>query len=327
MRILLRTPGPRRVRVPMSLLTRPRVRPLLPGRPALACAALLVAALVVAALPPPRTGEAIGARLLPAARAEEPPPPGPDAEAADPSPAPGPAEDQNAEGAQDTRDRATEDADAAEESFAERDGGPVWPLAGRPAVLRGWEPPAGPYGPGHRGVDLAARPGAAVLAAATGRVSFAGPVAGRGVVVVELAGSGTPPLRTTYEPVRALVEKGDAVVAGGPVGLLEAGPFHGGSGCLHWGLRRGKDYLNPLSLLPRSLLRRGPSRLLPVYGVPEPPGTARFGGGGVRGVAPGGAATPAGAVLRRSALGDLAPASAVLSRVRRAGPSRRRRPR
>ncbi|MFF9792780.1 murein hydrolase activator EnvC family protein [Streptomyces bacillaris] len=148
---------------------------------------------------------------------------------------------------------------------AEGDGGPVWPLAGRPAVVRGWEPPAGPYGPGHRGVDLAARAGDTVVAAATGRVAFAGRVAGRGVLVIELAGSGAPPLRTTYEPVRALVAKGDEVVAGRPVGLLEAGPFHCAGGCLHWGLRRGEAYLNPLSLL-----RRGPSRLLPVSGVPEP---------------------------------------------------------
>ncbi|MBM7052449.1 M23 family metallopeptidase [Streptomyces durocortorensis] len=145
-----------------------------------------------------------------------------------------------------------------------------WPLAGRPSVLRGWEPPTGPYGPGHRGVDLAARPDARVLAAADGRVSFAGRVAGRGVLAIEVADSGSPPLRITYEPVRALVEKGATVRAGQPVGVLEAGPFHCAAGCLHWGLRREDAYLDPLSLLPPALLRRGPSRLLPVFGVPEP---------------------------------------------------------
>ncbi|MFH9195919.1 peptidoglycan DD-metalloendopeptidase family protein [Streptomyces anulatus] len=144
-----------------------------------------------------------------------------------------------------------------------------WPLAGRPSVLRGWEPPTGPYGPGHRGVDLAAGPGARVLAATDGRVSFAGRVAGRGVVAIEVAGSGSPPLRTTYEPVRALVEEGASTRAGQPVGVLEEGPFHCAEGCLHWGLRRGDAYLDPLSLLPPSLLRRGPSRLLPAFGVPE----------------------------------------------------------
>lgn len=144
-----------------------------------------------------------------------------------------------------------------------------WPLAGRPSVLRGWEPPTGPYGPGHRGVDLAAGPGERVLAATDGRVSFAGRVAGRGVVAIEVAGSGSPPLRTTYEPVRALIEEGASTRAGQPVGVLEEGPFHCSEGCLHWGLRRGDAYLDPLSPLPPSLLRRGPSRLLPVFGVPE----------------------------------------------------------
>ncbi|MFZ4280309.1 murein hydrolase activator EnvC family protein [Streptomyces rhizosphaericola] len=205
-------------------------------RPSPACAVLLglVVAVLMAALPPPSAA----LRFLPAVRAGEPPPP-----VALRTGAPG-----RAPGAP-----------------GERAGGPVWPLAGRPAVVRGWEPPAGPYGPGHRGVDLAARAGDTVVAAATGRVAFAGRVAGRGVLVIELAGSGAPPLRTTYEPVRALVAQGDEVVAGRPVGLLEAGPFHCAGGCLHWGLRRGEAYLNPLSLL-----RRGPSRLLPVSGVPEP---------------------------------------------------------
>ncbi|MFI1245167.1 murein hydrolase activator EnvC family protein [Streptomyces anulatus] len=143
------------------------------------------------------------------------------------------------------------------------------PLTGRLSVLRGWEPPTGPYGPGHRGVDLAAGPGTRVLAATDGRVSFAGRVAGRGVVAIEVAGSGSPPLRTTYEPVRALVEEGASTRAGQPVGVLEEGPFHCAEGCLHWGLRRGHSYLDPLSLLPPSMLRRGPSRLLPVFGVPE----------------------------------------------------------
>src|SRR5689334_2878317 len=40
-----------------------------------------------------------------------------------------------------------------------------WPLAGRPPVTRAFDPPADPYGPGHRGVDLSGAPGDAVLAA------------------------------------------------------------------------------------------------------------------------------------------------------------------
>ncbi|ONI49597.1 MULTISPECIES: murein hydrolase activator EnvC [Streptomyces] len=269
----LRTPGPRRCRVPMFLLA----------------VALLTAALPVASA---------GVRLLPAARAgEASPPTEPDAGAEAPPLAAGPDEDGDA----DAGEEADAGTGAGGGTFAELDGGPVWPLTGRPAVLQGWEPPATPYGPGHRGIDLAARPGDAVVAAATGRVSFAGRVAGRGVLVIELAGSGAPPLRTTYEPVRGLVDKGDEVVAGQPVGVLEAGPFHCAGGCLHWGLRRGDAYLDPLSLLPPALLRRGPSRLLPVFGVPEPEEAAAD---------PGGASE-----------------AAALSRVRRAGSSRRRCPR
>ncbi|WP_408649288.1 murein hydrolase activator EnvC family protein [Streptomyces herbicida] len=145
--------------------------------------------------------------------------------------------------------------------------GRAWPVGTRPAVLRGWEPPATPYGPGHRGVDLAAAPGAPVRSVAAGRVSFAGRVAGRGVISVELEGTD---LRTTYEPVLPSVKKGDEVAAGEVVGVLEPTGSHCGSACLHWGLLRGETYLDPLSLLPPWLLNRGPSRLLPVLGVPLP---------------------------------------------------------
>lgn len=150
--------------------------------------------------------------------------------------------------------------------------GRAWPVGSRPSVIRGWEPPATAYGRGHRGVDLTAAPGTPVRAVAPGRVSFAGRVAGRGVVSVELNGTGDPPLRTTYEPVRATVKKGAEVAAGEVIGVLEPVGSHCPTSCLHWGLRRADAYLDPLSLLPPWLLGRGPSRLLPVIGVPE--GTA-----------------------------------------------------
>ncbi|MFE8956791.1 M23 family metallopeptidase [Streptomyces althioticus] len=148
--------------------------------------------------------------------------------------------------------------------------GRTWPVGGRPRVLRGWEPPASVYGPGHRGVDLAAAPGTPVRAVADGRVSFAGRVAGKGVVSVELTGTGEPPLRTTYEPVRASVPQDAEVTAGEVIGTVEAGGSHCTAPCVHWGLLRSEAYLDPLSLLPPWLLHRGPSRLLPVLGVPLP---------------------------------------------------------
>ncbi|QPP06326.1 M23 family metallopeptidase [Streptomyces bathyalis] len=151
---------------------------------------------------------------------------------------------------------------------ADGSGGRAWPVEGRagvPRVVRRWKPPPKPWAAGHRGVDLAAPRGSPVRAVAAGRVSFAGKVAGRGVVSVELSGTGRPPLRMTYEPVRPSVHKGERVRSGQTVGRVAAGPFHCDLGCLHWGARRGERYLDPLSLL-----RGGPSRLLPVFGVPLP---------------------------------------------------------
>ncbi|WP_030866087.1 M23 family metallopeptidase [Streptomyces sp. NRRL S-37] len=148
--------------------------------------------------------------------------------------------------------------------------GRAWPVGVRPRVLRGWEPPATVYGRGHRGVDLAAPPGTPVRAVAAGRVSFAGRVAGKGVVSVELSGTGDPPLRTTYEPVRASVAEDDEVTAGEVIGAVEPTGSHCTAPCVHWGLLRNDTYLDPLTLLPPWLLRRGPSRLLPVLGVPMP---------------------------------------------------------
>ena len=121
-----------------------------------------------------------------------------------------------------------------------------WPLAGTPAVTRPFQPPPTPYAAGHRGVDLAGAGGAPVLAAGAGTVAFAGMVAGRPVVSVDHPSG----LRTTYEPVQPGVAAGQPVSRGSPLGLLLAG--HDGcpaGACLHWGLRRGDTYLDPLSLL------------------------------------------------------------------------------
>ncbi|SDY83912.1 Peptidase family M23 [Modestobacter sp. DSM 44400] len=121
-----------------------------------------------------------------------------------------------------------------------------WPLAGVPVVVRPFDPPPAPYAAGHRGVDLRGVAGEPVLAAGAGVVAFAGMVAGRPVVSVDDAGG----LRTTYEPVQPLVAAGQPVARGSPLGVLASG--HPGcpvEACLHWGLRRGATYLDPLLLL------------------------------------------------------------------------------
>src|SRR3954454_22290915 len=134
-----------------------------------------------------------------------------------------------------------------------------WPLTGRPAVVTPCRPPPAPWLAGHRGVDLAGSPGQPVLSAGSGVVAFAGSVAGVPVVSVDHRGG----LRTTYQPVIATVRRGDDVQRGAVLGALAAAPSHcAPAACLHWGLRRGDAYLDPLALLGVDLR----VRLLPVWG-------------------------------------------------------------
>ncbi len=123
----------------------------------------------------------------------------------------------------------------------------VLPVAPPPVVLTAFRAPDTRYGPGHRGVDLAAAAGSTVLAAGPGRVVFAGTLAGRGVLSIEHEGG----LRTTYEPVTATVRAGRAVAAGEVIGTLQPGhPGCAPATCLHWGARLpDRLYLDPMSLL------------------------------------------------------------------------------
>ena len=133
----------------------------------------------------------------------------------------------------------------------------VWPLSPRPQVVGGFDPPSTPWGAGHRGVDLLGHAGQPVHTSLGGTVTFAAPLAGRGVVVVDHGG-----VRTTYEPVSASVEVGDRIGRGTVVGSLQRAASHCfPRSCLHWGLLRGEDYLNPLTLV-----GAGPVRLLPLSG-------------------------------------------------------------
>jgi murein DD-endopeptidase MepM/ murein hydrolase activator NlpD len=131
-----------------------------------------------------------------------------------------------------------------------------WPVT--PHNLVGaFDPPAKPWLPGHRGIDLSGHAGQTVHSAGSGFVTYASTLAGRGVVTVQHG-----ELRTTYEPVLATVSVGEFVFTGDTIGYLAPGLSHcsrsGQVQCLHWGLRRGFSYLNPLILV------GGYVRLLPV---------------------------------------------------------------
>lgn len=137
----------------------------------------------------------------------------------------------------------------------------AWPLLPPPSVVTPFSAPPSEYGPGHRGVDLAGSPGQTVRSALPGTVSFAGRIAGRGVVVVQHGET-----RTTYEPVTATAAVGTTVAAGGLIGTLDlVGSHCFPRGCLHWGWLRGEVYLDPLGLIGQLRVR-----LLPLSGLPPP---------------------------------------------------------
>ena len=137
----------------------------------------------------------------------------------------------------------------------------VWPLDPRPAVIRGFEQPAKPWLPGHRGLDLAGSPGQPVRSATSGTITYAGPLAGRGVIVVSRG-----PIRTTYEPVVPSIKPSAAVTPGSVLGTLSAAGSHcAPKTCLHWGLLQSDTYLNPLTLI-----RSRPVRLLPLTPATNP---------------------------------------------------------
>jgi peptidase M23-like protein len=149
-----------------------------------------------------------------------------------------------------------------------------WPLRGPVVgafhVVRG-----APFARGQRrGIDVSARPGAAVRAACPGRVTFGGPLPRRGLAVSVRCGA----LVATYLGLGRLAVRAGARVAGGDaLGTL------GASGRLRLGARRAGDrraYVDPLLLLAAPvppLPRLGPApravrrhRLPPTRPAPRP---------------------------------------------------------
>lgn len=133
-----------------------------------------------------------------------------------------------------------------------------WPVSG--PVIRGFDPPASPYGSGHRGIDIGAPVGTQVVAADTGTVTFAGQVGGQTFLTIAHGGG----LSSTYSWLSLLiVHKGDVVTRGQPVAL--SGPGHPGqfTPCLHLGAKLGATYVDPLDYL-ASLDVAGLIRLAPL---------------------------------------------------------------
>lgn len=120
-----------------------------------------------------------------------------------------------------------------------------WPTPGRPQLVRAFDPPAQRWLAGHRGVDLRADPGQPVLSPADGTVTFSGTVVDRQVVTVQDAAG----LKHSFEPVTEPLPAGSVVRRGDRLALVA--PGHCSVGCVHWGVRENRSYLDPVRLLPR----------------------------------------------------------------------------
>jgi murein DD-endopeptidase MepM/ murein hydrolase activator NlpD len=123
------------------------------------------------------------------------------------------------------------------------DGSWQWPL-GDHRVTGEFDPPDTDYSAGHRGIDLPAQVGEPVRAVAPGRVTFAGSVAGVGVVTVDHGRE-----RSTYQPVDPAAHRGDVVEAGDVIGRLRGAGSHCPTACLHLGRLESESYLDPLERL------------------------------------------------------------------------------
>ena len=134
----------------------------------------------------------------------------------------------------------------------------LWPVEAPPAVSRAFDLDS-PYGAGHRGIDITAVPGAAVLAPAAGTVRFSGFVVDRPVLSIQHA-DGT---LSSYEPVTSELEPGDSVIAGQRIGLLSGEHRHTPEGALHLGVRQDGAYRDPAPLF--DVLRPPAAVLLPLY--------------------------------------------------------------
>jgi murein DD-endopeptidase MepM/ murein hydrolase activator NlpD len=118
------------------------------------------------------------------------------------------------------------------------------------------EPPCA-WCPGNRGLTYAPATGTAVRAAAGGTITFSGVVAGTPYVVVD-HGDG---LRATYGGLAGSAwQAGDRIATGAIVGRS--------TGEVHFGIRRGEQYVDPAPLLGRLVER---PRLVPTDGTPARP--------------------------------------------------------
>jgi hypothetical protein len=113
----------------------------------------------------------------------------------------------------------------------------VWPVRG--SVVSAYGDAARP---GHRGIDLVAKPGEAVAGAKLGKVAFAGEIAGYGRTVVL---SHADRLSTVYAHLGTMrVTEGDTVAQGQTIGTISS------EGYLHFETRESAQPVDPAKFYP-----------------------------------------------------------------------------
>lgn len=119
----------------------------------------------------------------------------------------------------------------------------LWPVGGGRHVVEPFIAPAHEYGPGHRGIDVAADAGGEVRAPAEGVIAFVGTVVDRPLLTIDHGGG----LVTTFEPVASTLRAGEQVSAGDAIGAIASGG-HAAHGTLHVGLRVHGVYVDPMMM-------------------------------------------------------------------------------
>ena len=120
----------------------------------------------------------------------------------------------------------------------------TWPVVG--PVIRAFDPPASPYGSGHRGIDIATGTGSVVVAPASGTVSFAGAVGGHLFLTIAHGGG----VSSTYSWLGGLTaRRGDVVAAGDPIAVSGSGDPRAAAANLHLGVKLDGAYVDPLAYL------------------------------------------------------------------------------
>lgn len=146
--------------------------------------------------------------------------------------------------------------------------GRPWPITG--VVVRGFQTGEHDWSPGHRGIDILGANEQTVHAPADGVVAWVGVIDGVPMMSIDHP-DGT---RTTYQPVEALLPRSAPVASGQAIAIVKPGHCPDQI-CLHFGVKRGDHYLDPLDWLGGRA--SGQVRLLPADAkltATAPPGPA-----------------------------------------------------